>query len=276
MTLQYHTGGNVDWNEVLFSAKEGFYKQMEPIAKQRFSDGNVAEEAVNFALSRMQENNWQKLNQYTGKNGASPTTFLYRVFINLLSDYRDKIYGRIRPPTWVKQKGQAWITAFNCLFIEQVEKEQLYVKLQCYSLSVDDVNEMVSTIKRRYKFKIPTYHLASDDANLEEKQSVAIKQYELPDQELIIYRERLDNITQILAAILMLADEGECSGVLCHYLKILNISFQDIKFLKLIYIDMHSLAEISRMLDCKYHIVAKRKKKIEQQLHILATNHLKF
>jgi len=105
----------MNWQNFIFDPSQKTFDLMESIAYKRFYDQELADAAFNYCLDKLSKNNWAKLNQYSGKNSASPTTFFARVYTNLVEDYARTELGRCDAPSWLKKLGQTWKKVFTLL-----------------------------------------------------------------------------------------------------------------------------------------------------------------
>lgn len=87
------------------------------LARRRFPDETLAEEAALWVLERFEAEAWQKLADYRG--GASLRTYFSSVVYNRLEDFARKRYGRVRPPQWLKKLGGIWLYLYRLLCLER-------------------------------------------------------------------------------------------------------------------------------------------------------------
>jgi len=134
----------MDWQAFIFNPDEDWIGRMEKRARKRFSDENVADEALNYALKKLGENNWQRLNTFQGR--SKPGTFLYSILNNQLEDFSRKKFGYPRPPVWVERLGIHWKTIWKRLCLEREEEESLLV---IYQETEEHTRNIIKTIKSR-------------------------------------------------------------------------------------------------------------------------------
>ncbi|MFK5892480.1 MAG: hypothetical protein QM504_04575 [Pseudomonadota bacterium] len=134
----------MDWQAFIFNPDENWIGRMEKRARKRFSDENIADEAFNYALKKIGENNWQRLNSFQGR--SKPGTFLYSILNNQLEDFSRKKFGYPRPPVWVERLGNHWKTIWKRLCLEREEEQSLLI---IYHETKEQTREIIKTIKSK-------------------------------------------------------------------------------------------------------------------------------
>lgn len=83
------------------------------LARRRFSDELLAEEAALFVLEKLSANQWQSLRRYraTAKLG----TYFSSLVAHRLEDFARKRFGRVRPPQWLTKLGGIWLLLYRLL-----------------------------------------------------------------------------------------------------------------------------------------------------------------
>lgn len=258
---------NVDWAGIVFS--ETVMKRLQHMVHDKFMDDASAEEAMTFVIESLSGNNWEKCRSYAGK--SSPETFVFSVSRNLVIDYMRKLSGRPRPPTWLKRKGELWVSLWreHCLRREPLE---LLVKRHGGDTTRE---EIVRHILVAIKAKLPwcgvsTAPISIDDdnnsysINQHEQQRAAGQPY--PDEQ----QHRQDALE--LAHLLLTDAEDESSSE-----STAPISYGDIEGITLtpeekLVLKMHFCDALS------ISAIAKRLKKSRDQvvrLHELALSKIK-
>lgn len=87
------------------------------LARRRFADEVMAEEAALWVLDRLEAQRWRKLAEYRG--GAGLKTYFSSVVYNLLEDFSRQRFGRTRPPLWLKKLGGIWVYLYRLLCLER-------------------------------------------------------------------------------------------------------------------------------------------------------------
>lgn len=139
----------MDWQTFLFDPTQNIISTMEKIAYKRFYDQNLADEAFNECLDKLRENNWAKLQKYTGENNASPKTFFANVYTNLIEDFARSKLGRCTAPTWLERLGRSWKTLFKQLCCENKEPESLVVIHKTQGGDEDNYRDMIYAITQK-------------------------------------------------------------------------------------------------------------------------------
>lgn len=68
----------------------------ERLARQRFRDETLAQEAVDYVLDKLQEDAWRRVRAHRGT--ARLETYLQTVAARLLEDFARRRFGRVRVP----------------------------------------------------------------------------------------------------------------------------------------------------------------------------------
>ncbi len=134
----------MDWQEFIFNPKEDWIGRLEKRSRRRFPDENTADEALNYALKKLGENNWERLNSFQGR--SKPGTFLYTILNNQLEDFSRKKFGYPRPPAWVERLGHHWKTIWKRLCLERENEKTLLIIYQDHELPTQ---EIIKTIKAK-------------------------------------------------------------------------------------------------------------------------------
>src|SRR5256885_6902083 len=91
-------------------AERLFHEYFETIGElvafaSRYLNAIEADEFDVYVKDRLSEEDYRRIRAYQRRNGASFRTFLAAIISNLSKDYRDHIWGRIRPTEKAKRKG---------------------------------------------------------------------------------------------------------------------------------------------------------------------------
>ncbi len=95
------------------------WELIDRLARRRFGDRPLAEEAALAVLDRLRENDWRRLHEY--RRASSFTSFLTVVVWRLLEDFARKRYGRRRPPAWIRNLGGIWSRLYDLLCLQRLE-----------------------------------------------------------------------------------------------------------------------------------------------------------
>ena len=159
----------MDWGAILFSPIT--YNGLEQLALKRFwMNKSVSEEAFNYCLEKLTENNWHRLRNY--QNKAKPQTFLYSVSTNLLEDFSRKKYGRIRKPTIVKVNGIIWSNMWDLLVTNAFKRAEIIATIrQRHNLDFAQTAEIYDKLLPKidkYRTLGTTYNMS--DLNLKDEE----------------------------------------------------------------------------------------------------------
>ena len=191
----------IDWPSIVFS--QTWLKKLNVLASNRFNIGITSESSVTFVIENLSENNWARLNSFTG--GAKPETYLHSICTNLLEEFARKQFGRPRPPVWLKNEGETWIKIWKMVCLERQQVGRI-IDVLCFNekRSPDFVHGVIKTIKARLPWcgvkscAIPVDHLddcQSESMTLTENLTIegTLDKRELEDK-LNLVAELLDNL----------------------------------------------------------------------------------
>jgi len=85
---------DVDWKSLVFES--GWMQKLDQLAAKRFGAGGLAEEAGNYVIEQLSNDNWASLTSFKGQ--CKPETYLHTVTNNYLEEFSRKRFGRPRPP----------------------------------------------------------------------------------------------------------------------------------------------------------------------------------
>lgn len=116
------------------------------LARQRFLDETLAEEAALWVLEQFEAQGWKKLAEYRGS--ASLKTYFSSVVYNRLEDFSRKRFGRVRPPQWLKKLGGVWLYLYRLLCLERYSYgDAIYRTADQYPLyKTDQIEEAADRI----------------------------------------------------------------------------------------------------------------------------------
>ncbi|OQX19856.1 MAG: hypothetical protein BWK76_03370 [Desulfobulbaceae bacterium A2] len=103
-----------DWQEKTL----GHWDLINRLARRRFADQTLAEEAALAVMDKLRANDWQALRAYAGL--SSFATFVATLTVRLLEDFARVRYGRVRPPQWIRSLGGIWLELFRLLCLERM------------------------------------------------------------------------------------------------------------------------------------------------------------
>lgn len=136
----------MDWQTFFFDQQAQWPDRLMQVARRRFVDPVLAEEAYTAAFDRLVADNWSALGTYTGK--SNPGSYLVTVFSNLLEDFSRSRFGRVRPPAWLSRLGSLWKRVFELLCLERREPETVVDHVSAReTLDADEVRRMIREIR---------------------------------------------------------------------------------------------------------------------------------
>lgn len=138
----------IDWPAIVFS--EQTQGRIRALCERRFGHTADAEVASDYVLEHLSADNWSQCRKFTGK--SRPETFLYTLCSNLVEEYARKKFGRIRPPAWLQQLGDTWLTVWKFICLERQPVPVAIERLAGTEESLRDsgtLTDMVKTIKAR-------------------------------------------------------------------------------------------------------------------------------
>lgn len=136
----------MDWQTFVFNPTAAWMDRLSTLARRRFGEGSLADEAFNFAFERISENRWELLSGFCGR--SQPGSYLIAVFNNELEDFARKKFGRPRPPVWLDRLGETWLRVFKLLCLERREPETIVDQLCARNeRHPDEVRLIIRTIR---------------------------------------------------------------------------------------------------------------------------------
>ncbi len=167
---------------------------LQKLTQKRFpEDDNMAHQALDFILEKLQENDWKRVRAWEGEGKF--TTFLAVLAGRLMTDFVRARFGHRRPPAWLlAKKDPIWRDAYRSLMIEKYEREETVGLLQTRYPEHDPakIRQLVATVigqcNRQPQFK-------EDNVSIE---SVAESQSDntIPEQSLTPDKKELLEILQ--------------------------------------------------------------------------------
>ncbi|MGH1373153.1 MAG: hypothetical protein ACRBBW_14020 [Cellvibrionaceae bacterium] len=138
--------------------------RIQYLSERRFGKSADADIAASYVLEQLSADDWQVCHKFTGK--ARPQTYLYTLCANFIEEYARKRFGRIRPPQWLQQLGNQWLTLWKYICLE---RQPIPVVIERFS---DDENsrndaESVLSMITTIKAKIPWCGQQTGEVSLE-------------------------------------------------------------------------------------------------------------
>lgn len=151
----------IDWPALVFN--EASMKAFEKLAKKRFNEGVLAEEAVTHVLEGLSANDWGRCKAFKGN--ARPTTYLYSLASNLIEEFARQRFGRPRPPTWLQEQGELWVQMWKLLCLERQLLPSILDRL-CANGAREA--SFLENVARTIKARMPNCGLSAMDHQLTE------------------------------------------------------------------------------------------------------------
>jgi DNA-directed RNA polymerase specialized sigma24 family protein len=233
-----------DWKEKVMS----HWEMIDRLAKRRFTNEVVAEEAALFVMNGLEEDSWQRLENFNGK--ASLTAYLSALTFRLLEDFARKKYGRLRPPLWIQSLGGEWALLFRFLCQERLPVgeavEHVLARMPAAERAV--IEDSALTIRTQ----VP------DCGRHKEREIPLTEEHDCPDGKGHPHQhfEETERALFLKALFQGLLDvEGdEISGVLARVVSTgLQLEAEERLLLKLCFRDNVRVAEAGRMLGMNRH-----------------------
>ena len=155
----------INWPELVFS--ERFFQRVEALARSSIPDEATVEEAVTYTISSLSDEDWKRCRRFKG--GSAPETFLYTLSTNLIMDYARKVYGRQRPPAWLKRKGILWLALWKSLCQDRQAPEAV---VERHLALVDGNRDVVLDAIREIKTRLPWCGVSKWVDSLDDSESV--------------------------------------------------------------------------------------------------------
>lgn len=157
------------WQDIVFHPD--WMRRLERMAARRFPDDTTAEEASTFILDQLSHDNWQRCQSFNGS--SRPETWLFSVAANLLEEFARKRFGRARPPAWLQQQSELWVTIWHFLCLERQPGETIVDRFSADgSREPALLRQIIRTIRARLpwcgasQMPIPSEYLAEDDSTV--------------------------------------------------------------------------------------------------------------
>lgn len=172
----------MDWQRFLFDPNQRWIARLEKLARRRFPDRQLADQAFEQALGKLQENNWAKLQRFQQR--SSPGTFLVVVFRHLLEDFAVARFGKCRAPVWVQSLGRIWQLVHKKLCCERQPRQSLAEQLSDESHRAADIEQIARTVQAKIpdcgaQVKFESLSAASSEAvelDIEDTQTLSPEQ----------------------------------------------------------------------------------------------------
>ncbi|WP_319581698.1 hypothetical protein [uncultured Pseudodesulfovibrio sp.] len=99
------------------------WERLAALSRKRFSDENLADEALLYVSGELERDGWKRLKSFEGRSSFG--AYLLHVAARLLEDFSRKKFGRVRPNKWVQERGGIWLSLFRMLCLERQDDERI-------------------------------------------------------------------------------------------------------------------------------------------------------
>ncbi len=234
---------------------------LNKLANRRFANSNTADEALLYAMDKLEDDNWRRVRAFEGRKRAKFSTYLSIVVIRLFGEFQKKTSGYVQAPQWVKHMGLLWETVFNLLCRQRMPGADVieYMKGKVHNIKeLIIIEEAVETIPAKI---VNCGHPRGDDRsisiedleNVEQKSSIAM--HNTPE-ELAQAAERAD-LMIVLTSILGVSDKNladtslnkvKCKRVIDELQTNLSFSADERLLFRLVYIEGLRVSPAGRKL----------------------------
>jgi DNA-directed RNA polymerase specialized sigma24 family protein len=233
------------------------WQQLDRLAQKKFSNTEMANEAVLYAVAQLEKDDWKRARAFRGRSSFS--TFLMAVASRLFQDFFRKKIGRLRPPVWLKAQGGLWVRVFTLLCQERQSIDET-VEALCDATVEDqplcrfEVEEAVAVILARITTcgQYIGEPISSDPEDLNHHEGLSPQLHHLDPEAFLAVDQRV-SLMEAVGKLLMgdgdhLSNHDSTTQTAIHCLGTqLKLSAEDRLFLKTIYLEGLS---VSRAGDC--------------------------
>lgn len=281
--IRNHKNMKIDWLSLFYGKK--FQAFINSQAAHKFS-GDIArqEEAVSYLIEKLSENDWAMCQKHNGL--SSPEGYLKTLSANLMVEYGRKVFGRKRPPEWLKREGSFWEQIWNDLCLKR-EGAEFIIDKACKNGEREPSS--IKNIIRTIKVKIPWCGVSNRPESIDDDEYGAdsyVYENDSFDGNGIDEHYKKNNYNQILSLVQLILtgnEESEQNTItaldkdIVSAVHAIQLSAEERLMLRMHYIDGYSHSAIARRLDVAKHIpVRQNKKTLERLLAILNSLGLDF
>ncbi|MEO5351836.1 MAG: hypothetical protein H7835_01300 [Magnetococcus sp. XQGC-1] len=234
------------------------WQRLETLALRRFSDANLADEAMLFTQEAMARNDWAPLRAYEGRSEASFATFFSQIAWRMLEDFARSRFGRVHVPQWVTAQGAFLEEVYRLLCLERMTAEQVVEFLRTTvpgGRSEVTIWAAIRTILKQVTDcgKHSTAEVSTENELLDDLAGPGTTLHRLSPEDLKILQQREEVLTALHRFLTSDAPPAVAGGqageaVLERIRKVLNLSSEERLLLKLIYQDGLEVESAARML----------------------------
>ncbi|MBF0273124.1 MAG: sigma-70 family RNA polymerase sigma factor [Magnetococcales bacterium] len=248
------------------------WQRLETLAKRRFVDANVADEAMLFTQEAMAKNNWGPLRAYEGRATASFATFFTQIAWRMLEDFSRVRFGRLHIPQWIADQGPFLEEVYRLLCLERMPVSHVLEFLSHSApggRSETTIWAAINTILKRATDcgKSSVSEISTEDELLDDLAGPGTTLHRLSPEELKMVQQR----EEILLAVhrfltsdaAIPASEGQSGRIVLEKLNaMLKLDSEERLLLKLLYQDCLEVDAAARLLGLNGNQVYGRQRRL--------------
>jgi RNA polymerase sigma factor (sigma-70 family) len=236
-------------------------------AQERFRDSNLALEAADYVLEKLQEESWGRVQQYRGT--GSFLAFLRVTAKNLLEEFARKKFGRVRIPSWVKSQGSLAVRIFKLLCWEHLSRTDVVEVLRNEVPGDQDIQSINQTISNIFSRKLdcgnPTE--PTESLSLNEAPEVSVT----PEPHILSPTEQGDIINAVYELVTGSGENKDptlepVAQALANLKERLMLSEQDKLLLRMVYEDGMKVSKAGQCLGLSVTTVHNRMRALRREL----------
>ena len=237
------------------------------MAKRRFWQGVVAEEAALAVMNALARNDWAALKKYRGE--AEFAVFLKAVAAAELENFARARFGRRPPPLWVRRLGGIWEKLYAVLCRQRAPLHEAAEFVRADMADVPGATGasrvQVEAAAQQLLARIPNCGAMVEEVPLDDAPELAVAALSTPDRE-SERRERDEALTTVFQ--LVVGGGLEVAYRLGGALTTVNISIssEERLFLKMCYQDGLPVARAGRLLGMGRFQAAARMRRLLERL----------
>lgn len=264
----------INWSERVFDPVMMAY--IDRVASRRFCYQGLAEEAATYVIEHLAHDDWNRCRQFKGS--AKPETFLKVIITRALEDFSHKKFGKPRPPVWLKNQGETWVTIWKMVCLERQMPESVKQSMCSINQGIEHISDIIRTIKARLPWcgevtlEIPAQANDGTEFSADEFSNIcSLEQMNSTQQQqswLLFLATWLNhtNITDTKDLLLKHAKLSDFQKTLDQFNQYLALSNEERLLLTLVYQENYKLSSAAKVLGLAEHQPARMLKKIHQRI----------
>lgn len=249
-----------------------YWQYLGQLARKRFPDDeNFALEALDYALDKLQADDWVLLRGRTGKGFSA---FLTTTVWNLFTDYQRKAGKTRQTPRWISERGGFWKQAWHLLCLQRLSKHEAREILRVYAAQIGKqdyyVDEVITTILQREK-SLPDQRTISLDVHDEDEAAEVVLGRE--DNWMLTENNILLQTIFIVLGYFLPAQQSaaDCEGTVKVWIDklrgTLNLDDEEYLLLKMVHEDGLKVVEAGRRLGLNSNQVSARYRRLLERIN---------